>query len=78
MRFAYEVDSLILGAQLLIGLTGFVAIFWLLARGWLWLLTKFAKHSNISWMQRIAIHNLARKGNQSALFLSPYHYQWRS
>nr|WP_183620038.1 FtsX-like permease family protein [Psychrobacter luti] len=66
--FAYEVNSLILGAQLLIGLTAFVAIFWLLARGWLWLLTKFAKHSNISWMQRIAIHNLARKGNQSALF----------
>ncbi len=66
--FAYEVHSLILGAQLLIGLTTFVAIFWLLARGWLWLLTKFAKHSNISWMQRIAIHNLARKGNQSALF----------
>ena len=66
--FAYEVNSLILGAQLLIGLTVFVAIFWLLARGWLWILTKFAKHSNISWMQRIAIHNLARKGNQSALF----------
>ena len=66
--FAYEVNSFILGAQLLIGLTAFVAIFWLLARGWLWLLTKFAKHSNISWMQRIAIHNLARKGNQSALF----------
>lgn len=66
--FAYEVNSLLLGAQLLIGLTAFVAIFWLLARGWLWLLTKFAKHSNISWMQRIAIHNLARKGNQSALF----------
>ena len=66
--FAYEVNSLILGAQLLIVLTAFVAIFWLLARGWLWLLTKFAKHSNISWMQRIAIHNLARKGNQSALF----------
>ncbi|MBO6199729.1 MAG: ABC transporter substrate-binding protein, partial [Psychrobacter sp.] len=61
-------NSLLLGAQLLIGLTAFVAIFWLLARGWLWLLTKFAKHSNISWMQRIAIHNLARKGNQSALF----------
>src|SRR5690606_31650654 len=66
--FAYEVNSLLLGAQLLVGLTAFVAIFWLLARGWLWLLTKFAKHSNISWMQRIAIHNLARKGNQSALF----------
>ena len=66
--FAYEVNSLLLGAQLLVGLTAFVAIFWLLARGWLWLLTKFANHSNISWMQRIAIHNLARKGNQSALF----------
>ena len=66
--FAYEVNSLILGAQLLIGLTAFVAIFWLLARGWLWLLTKFAQYSKISWMQRIAIHNLARKGNQSALF----------
>ena len=66
--FAYEVNSFILGAQLLLGLTVFVAIFWLLARGWLWLLTKFAKYSKISWMQRIAIHNLARKGNQSALF----------
>ncbi|HAV47021.1 MAG TPA: ABC transporter substrate-binding protein [Psychrobacter sp.] len=66
--FAYEVNSLILGAQLLIGLTAFVAIFWLLARGWLWLLTKFAQYPKISWMQRIAIHNLARKGNQSALF----------
>jgi len=66
--FAYEVNSPILGAQLLVGLAAFVAIFWLLARGWLWLLTKFAEHSNISWMQRIAIHNLARKGNQSALF----------
>lgn len=66
--FAYEVGSWILGAQLLIGLIGFVAIFWALARGWLWLLAKVAKRSNISWMQRIAIHNLARKGNQSALF----------
>ena len=66
--FAYEVNSLILGAQLLIGLAAFVAIFWLLARAWLWLLTKFAQYSKISWMQRIAIHNLARKGNQSALF----------
>ena len=66
--FAYEVGSFKLSAQLLIGLTIFVAIFWLLARGWLWLLTKFANYSKISWMQRIAIHNLARKGNQSALF----------
>ena len=66
--FAYEVGSFKLGAQLLIGLIGFVAIFWLLARAWLWLLAKLAMSSNISWMQRIAIHNLARKGNQSALF----------
>ena len=66
--FTYEVGSLSLGAQLLGGLIGFVAIFWLLARGWLWLLSRLAKNKNISWMQRIAIHNLARKGNQSALF----------
>ncbi|WP_314884505.1 FtsX-like permease family protein [Psychrobacter immobilis] len=66
--FAYEVGSLSLGAQLLGGLIGFVAIFWLLARGWLWLLAKLASNTKVSWMQRIAIHNLARKGNQSALF----------
>ena len=66
--FAYEVGSWLLGAQLLIGLIAFVAVFWALARGWLWLLAKIAKRSNIGWMQRIAIHNLARKGNQSALF----------
>ncbi|WP_240990733.1 FtsX-like permease family protein [Psychrobacter sp. Pi2-52] len=66
--FAYEVGSLSLGAQLLGGLIGFVAIFWLLARGWLWLLNKLASNTKVSWMQRISIHNLARKGNQSALF----------
>ncbi|WP_298811121.1 FtsX-like permease family protein [uncultured Psychrobacter sp.] len=66
--FAYEAGSLSLGAQLLGGLIGFVAIFWLLARGWLWLLNKLASNTKVSWMQRIAIHNLARKGNQSALF----------
>jgi len=66
--FAYEVGSLSLGAQLLGGLIGFVAIFWLLARGWLWLLNKLASNTKVSWMQRIAIHNFARKGNQSALF----------
>ncbi|WP_367109343.1 ABC transporter permease [uncultured Psychrobacter sp.] len=66
--FTYEVGSWILSAQLLIGLIGFVAIFWALARGWLWLLSRLAKNKNVSWMQRIAIHNLARKGNQSALF----------
>jgi len=66
--FAYEVGSWLLGAQLLIGLIAFVAVFWALARGWLWLLAKLAKRSGIGWMQRIAIHNLARKGNQSALF----------
>ncbi|WP_227671530.1 ABC transporter permease [Psychrobacter sp. 72-O-c] len=66
--FAYEVGSWVLGAQLLIGLVVFIAIFWALARGWLWLLSRVATVSKISWMQRIAIHNLARKGNQSALF----------
>ncbi len=65
---AYEVDSLILGAQILVGLIVFIAVFWALARGWLWLLARLANSSKISWMQRIAIHNLARKGNQSALF----------
>ncbi len=66
--FAYEVGSWIFSAQLLIGLIAFVAIFWLLARGWLGLLAGIAKRRKVSWMQRIAIHNLARKGNQSALF----------
>lgn len=66
--FAYEVRSWLLGAQLLLGLIGFVAIFWGLARAWLWLLAHFATDSKIGWMGRIAIHNLARKGNQSALF----------
>ncbi|WP_227672267.1 ABC transporter permease [Psychrobacter urativorans] len=66
--FAYEVQSLKLAAQLLIGLIGFIAIFWALARAWLWLLSRVATYSKISWMQRIAIHNLARKGNQSVLF----------
>ena len=66
--FAYEVGSWILGGQILLGLISFVAIFWALARGWLWLLGKLAKRSTIGWMPRIAIHNLARKGNQSALF----------
>ncbi|WP_227679935.1 ABC transporter permease [Psychrobacter frigidicola] len=66
--FAYEVQSLKLATQLLIGLIGFIAIFWALARAWLWLLSRVANYSKISWMQRIAIHNLARKGNQSVLF----------
>ena len=66
--FVYEVDSWLLSGQLLIGLGVFIAIFWALARGWLWLLSRVAMVSKISWMQRIAIHNLARKGNQSALF----------
>lgn len=65
---AYEVNSFTLGAQILIGLIVFIAVFWGLARGWLWLLGRLATVSNIGWMQRIAIHNLARKGNQSALF----------
>lgn len=66
--FTFEVGSWVLSAQLLIGLIAFVAVFWLLARGWLGLLASIAKRYKVSWMQRIAIHNLARKGNQSALF----------
>ena len=65
---AFEVQSLKFGAQLLIGLLVFIALFWALARGWLWLLAKLASSGKVGWMQRIAIHNLARKGNQSALF----------
>ncbi len=66
--FTYEVGSWKLSAQLLVGLIAFVAVFWALARGWLWLLSRLANTGNIGWMQRVAIHNLARKGNQSALF----------
>ncbi len=65
---AYEVQSLKFGAQLLAGLIIFIALFWALAKGWLWLLAKITSTGKVSWMQRIAIHNLARKGNQSALF----------
>ena len=66
--FTYEVGSWKLSAQLLLGLIALVAIFWALARGWLWLLSRLATRGKMGWMQRIAIHNLARKGNQSALF----------
>lgn len=66
--FTYEVGSWTLAAQLLIGLVIFIAIFWTLARSWLWMLARVAHNMNIGWMPRIAIHNLARKGNQSALF----------
>lgn len=65
---AYEVNSFTFGAQILIGLIVFIAVFWALARGWLGLLARLSNLGKISWMQRIAIHNLARKGNQSALF----------
>ncbi|MDV2859784.1 FtsX-like permease family protein [Psychrobacter sp. CAM01] len=66
--FTFEVGSWVLSAQLLAGLIGFVAIFWALARGWLWLLSRLSKTGKVGWMQRTAIHNLARKGNQSTLF----------
>ena len=66
--FTYEVGTWQLAAQLLLGLTVFVAIFWALARGWLWVLARIATVAKIGWMGRIAIHNLSRKGNQSALF----------
>ena len=66
--FSYEVGSWQLSAQLLLGLIALIAVFWALARGWLWVLSRLAASGKISWMQRVAIHNLARKGNQSTLF----------
>ena len=66
--FSYEVGSWQLSAQLLLGLIALIAVFWALARGWLWLLSRLAASGKVGWMQRVAIHNLARKGNQSILF----------
>lgn len=69
---AYEFASIVLGLQILGGMVLLVGGFWLLAKGWLMLLSKWVGgRSNkpaVGWMRRIAIHNLSRKGNQSALF----------
>ncbi|WP_199508088.1 MULTISPECIES: ABC transporter permease [unclassified Psychrobacter] len=65
---SYEVASLRLGAQLFAALIVLVGVFWLIARLWLGALAWLAKRYRTGWMQRMAVHNLARKGNQSALF----------
>ncbi|PNK60656.1 ABC transporter permease [Psychrobacter sp. FDAARGOS_221] len=74
---AYEFGSAKDGLQVLGGMLVLAGGFWLLGKGWLWLLSRLAnkglfgfkllgKQSN--WMARIALHNLSRKGNQSGLF----------
>ena len=68
---AFEFGSVLTGGQALLGMGLLAGGFWLLARGWLWLLAKLAHPSvlgTLGWMPRMAIHNLSRKGNQSALF----------
>lgn len=69
---AYEFGSLLTGLQVLAAMLLLAAGFWLIGRGWLWLLAKFASKGffgkKTGWMARIAVHNLSRKGNQSGLF----------
>lgn len=65
---AFEFSSLLNGAKVLGGMLLLAAAFWLLARGWLWLLAKVAGRGRLGWLPRTAIHNLSRKGNQSGLF----------
>lgn len=65
---AFEFSSLITGLKMLGGMLLLAGSFWLLARGWLWLLNKLASKGKLGWMPRTAIHNLSRKGNQSGLF----------
>ncbi|WP_230655663.1 ABC transporter permease [Psychrobacter sp. I-STPA10] len=65
---AFEFGSVLTGGQALLGMGLLAGGFWLLARGWLWLLTVIASHRQLGWLGRTAIHNLSRKGNQSGLF----------
>ncbi|CAM4022279.1 ABC transporter permease [Psychrobacter arenosus] len=65
---AFEFSSLLNGLKVLGGMLLLAGSFWLLARGWLWLLAKLASKGKLGWMGRTAIHNLSRKGNQSGLF----------
>ncbi|WP_131668727.1 ABC transporter permease [Psychrobacter pygoscelis] len=65
---AFEFSSLITGLKMLGGMLLLAGSFWLLARGWLWLLNKLSSKGKLGWMPRTAIHNLSRKGNQSGLF----------
>lgn len=69
---AYEFGSLLNGLQILGGMIVLAASFWLIGKGWLWLLAKLASKGlfgkKSGWMVRTAVHNLSRKGNQSGLF----------
>lgn len=69
---AYEFGSLLTGLQVLLGMLLLAGCFWILGRGWLWLLAKMASKGFMGkksgWMARTAVHNLSRKGNQSGLF----------
>lgn len=69
---AYEFSSLLTGLKVLGAMLLLAAGFWLIGRGWLWLLAKFASKElfgkKTGWMARTAVHNLSRKGNQSGLF----------
>ena len=69
---AYEFGSLLNGLQILSGMILLAASFWLIGKGWLWLLAKLASRGlfgkKSGWMVRTAVHNLSRKGNQSGLF----------
>lgn len=69
---AYEFSSLLIGLKVLGAMLLLAAGFWLIGRGWLWLLAKFTSKGlfgkKTGWMARTAVHNLSRKGNQSGLF----------
>lgn len=66
---AVEFASAMMGLKMLAGMILLAAVFWLLAKAWLWLLAAVADNRRyMSWMERTAIHNLSRKGNQSTLF----------
>ena len=69
---AYEFSSLLTGLKVLGAMLLLAAGFWLIGRGWLWLLAKLASKGlfgkKTGWMARTAVHNLSRKGNQSGLF----------
>ncbi len=66
--FTLEAGSWQLALGLLVGLVAVLIIFWGLAQAWLWVLAALAKRHKIGLLPRLAIHNLSRKGNQSALF----------
>ena len=65
---AWEFGSLFTGGQALLAMLGLAGGFWILAKGWLWVLGRLADKRLFGWLGRTAIHNLSRKGNQSGLF----------